>query len=75
MVFSRKNPDFAAIQADIERARLQRTVYLATLIAEGLAALGRGFRKAAGRTAAAMEADRKAVDADAFVRRHIASIQ
>ena len=66
MRFSQSSPDYAAIEGQIQRARVQRSVAIAEMIADGLAAIGRAF---AGPEKA--EADRRHVAAEPFLRRSI----
>ena len=73
MDFKTMFPDFAPVEHHIRRAHAQRSVYLAHLIASAIEAATRGLR----RTAAAMgsglaaERDRRAVEADAFLKRSV----
>jgi hypothetical protein len=59
MRFSKQYPDFAMIEADIRRARAERAVYLADLIARAIVAVTRGVQRAVEATAASMESDRR----------------
>jgi quinol monooxygenase YgiN len=66
MRFSQQYPDFAAIEAHVQRARVQRSVAIAQMIADGLEAIARAFT---GNEKA--EADRRHVAAEPFLRRSI----
>lgn len=73
MDFKNQYPDFAAVESHVLRARAQRSVYLAHAIAGFLATLGGGLRKfsdALGSGLAA-ERDRRAIEADAFLKRSV----
>ena len=47
MDFKDSYPDFAAIEAHIRRARVERSVAIAQLLANGLAGTWRGLKKVA----------------------------
>jgi hypothetical protein len=66
MRFSQQYPDYAAIEEQIQRARVQRSVAVAEMIADGLEAIARAFT---GHDKA--EADRRHVAAEPFLRRSI----
>jgi hypothetical protein len=66
MSFAKNYPDFATIEGHVRRARAERSLAIAQLIANGLAAVGRVFQRAGH-----AEADRKHVAGDAFLRRSI----
>ena len=51
--------DFEAIQEQIRRAQVERSVYLATLIAEGIFAAWTGTKAIAANVAAAAQAKRR----------------
>ncbi len=73
MSFKDNRPDLATVEQYIQRARLERSAYVGRLIAQG----GTGLAKALKRLGAAMERgyaeelDRRAVEADAFLRRSV----
>jgi hypothetical protein len=75
MSFKENHPEFAAIEAHVTRARLDRAVDLAESFARAARALGTAAARAAQRLNAVMERgynaelDRRAVEADAFLRR------
>lgn len=64
---------FTPIQEYIRRANVERSVYVGNLIAEGGAALLRSLKRlgAAMERGYAEELDRRAVEADAFLRRSV----
>jgi hypothetical protein len=66
-------PEFASIEDHIRSANLERTAYLGELIAEGGVALARSLKRLGtviGR-AYDVELDKRAIEADAFLRRSI----
>ena len=73
MDFRNQYPDFAAVESHIVRARAQRSVYLAHAIAGFLATLAGGLRKFSDSLASgfAAERDRRAIEADAFLKRSV----
>jgi hypothetical protein len=67
-------PDFTSIEQHIRNANLQRAAYLGELVAEGAVALARSLKRLGhviGR-AYDVELDKRAIEADAFLRRSIA---
>ena len=66
MNFAKTHPDFAAIEAHVRAARVERSLYIAEGIASAVTAIGRVFQRAENE-----EADRKHVAADAFLRRSV----
>ena len=73
MDFKTRYPDFAAVESHIQRARAERAVALAHIIAGFVASLGSGLRKLSdslgdGLTA---ERDQRAIEADAFLKRSV----
>ncbi len=73
MKFQEKYPDFAAVEAHIHRARVERAVYLAGAIVNGVEAIVNGLRIVANRVGEniAAESDRRAIEADAFLKRSV----
>ncbi len=65
--------DFTPIQEYIRRANVERSVYVGDLIARGGAALLRSLKRlgAAMQHGYAAELDRRAVEADTFLRRSV----
>ena len=66
MSFAKTHPDFAVIEGHIRRARVERSLAIAEMIAGAVTAVGRVFDRADK-----AEADRKHVANDAFLRRSI----
>lgn len=73
MDFKNQYPDFAGVESHILRARAQRSVYLAHVIAGFVASLGSGLRKLSDSLGSglAAECDRRAIEADAFLKRSV----
>ena len=73
MRFSKTYPDFASVEAHIHHARVERSVYLAAAITEGIMALSRGFKRVAEKVARNMdrEIERRAIESDPFLKRYI----
>jgi hypothetical protein len=73
MDFKNEYPDFAAVESHIHRARAERSVALAHLIAGVFASLGSGLRKLSESLGdgLAAERERRAVEADAFLKRSV----
>ena len=73
MSFKHDYPDFGAIEIHIRRAHAERQVYIATAIANGIFAVAKGtvrLLKSLGAGVAA-ERDRRAIEADAFLKRSV----
>jgi hypothetical protein len=70
MKFKDQYPDFAAVEQLIHRARAERAVALANIIANAIVAVGRGLRAliSAGTSRAA---DLRAIESDAFLKRSV----
>lgn len=66
MNFAKTYPDFATIEGHVRRARVERSLAIAQMIADGVTAIGRVFHRADQ-----AEAERKHIAADAFLRRSI----
>ena len=66
MNFAKTYPDFAAIEGHVRRARVERSLAIAQMIAAAVTAVGRAFQRPAQ-----AEAERKHIAADAFLRRSI----
>ena len=73
MDFKTKYPDFAAVESHIQRARAERSVALAHLIAAVVASLGSGLKKLSESlgNGLAAERDQRAIEADAFLKRSV----
>ena len=65
--------DFAPLEEHIRRAHAERAAYIGGLIGEGGAALARALKRlgAAMERGYAEELDRRAIEADAFLRRSV----
>lgn len=73
MKFKDKYPDFAAVEDKILAARAERAAFVAQAIVDGIGATLRGMNRLArfvGRNVTA-EADRRAINADAFLKRSV----
>lgn len=73
MNFKQKYPDFAAIENQIIAARVQRAVYLSSIIVNGitwLVEMGKGLAAALNRSVEA-EIERRAVESDPFLKRSV----
>ena len=73
MDFKTSYPDFAAVEKHVRRFQAERGVYLAHLISDFIVAASRGFQKIADAMGSglAAERDRRAVEADAFLKRSV----
>jgi hypothetical protein len=60
MRFQDKYPDFAAIEQQVRRAQAERALYIATLIADGVAAIVGGVRRLLPDAVAAAKSTRAA---------------
>jgi hypothetical protein len=71
--FKTRYPDFASIEDHIRRARAQRSVAVAHAFASLWDAAERGFTRLARSISQGLEAERerRAIEADAFVRRWV----
>lgn len=66
MTFKEIHPDFAAIEAHVKHARVERSLVIGQMIADGLAAVAGLFARPE-QTAA----ERRHIAADAFLKRSI----
>jgi len=73
MHFKDKYPDFAAIEDHIRRARAERSVAIATWLANAVLGLSGGIKRLVDQTTTglAAERDRRAIEADAFLKRSV----
>ena len=73
MDFKTSYPDYAAVEHHIRRAHEERSVYLAHVIAGFIESAGRGLKRAVDSLGSGLDAerDRRAVEADAFLRRSV----
>ena len=51
MSFKHEYPDYAAIEAHIRRARIERSVVVSQMIVDALTAVGRGLKRLVSRPA------------------------
>jgi hypothetical protein len=65
--------DFSAIEVHIRRARIERSVAVSQLFVAAGEAIGRGLRRLADAFSHGLEVerDRRAVEADAFLKRSV----
>jgi hypothetical protein len=73
MDFKTQYPDFASVEEHIRRARVERSVAVAHAFVTLWKAAERGFGRLARSVAQGLDAerDRRAIEADAFVRRWV----
>jgi cell division inhibitor SulA len=73
MNFKTEYPDFASIEEHVRAARVERSVAIATWLSNLVVASGRGLRRllAAANSGLAQERDRRAIEADAFLKRSV----
>jgi hypothetical protein len=71
MDFKTDYPDFAAIETQIRRAHAERSVVLAQAIAGFVQAVFRGLSKLGEGPILAAANDRRAIEADAFLKRSV----
>lgn len=73
MKLSDTYPDYASVEVHIQRARIERSVYLAAAIADGIMAVSRGFKRVAEKVARNMdrEIERRAIESDPFLKRSV----
>ncbi len=70
MSFKDTYPEYAAIEQHIRRARAERSVYIAHLIANMITAVGRGIRNLTS-LGNGRAADLRAIEADSFLKRSV----
>jgi hypothetical protein len=71
MSFKNDYPDFATIESQIRRAHAERSVAIAQAIVGFGEALWRGLRKFGDGPILAAANDRRAIEADAFLKRSV----
>jgi hypothetical protein len=73
MSFNSEYPDFKSIEAHIRKARLERTVAVSQALVNLGEAFGRGLKKLVASLNAGYqgERDRRAIEADAFLKRSV----
>jgi hypothetical protein len=71
--FKNDYPAFASVEEHIRQARLERSVAVAQVFADLAVSIARGLRKLASRMGdgLAAERDRRAIEADVFLRRSV----
>jgi hypothetical protein len=71
MDFKDRFPDFAAVEQHIRRAQAERSVYIASMIAGFLVAIGGGIKRFATGGGVNAVNDRLAIESDAFLKRSV----
>lgn len=73
MSFKDRYPDYAAIEAHIRHARAERSVVIAAGLTSAILWIARGLKRVAQATGSgiAAERERRAIDADAFLKRSV----
>jgi hypothetical protein len=73
MDFKTKYPDFAAVEEHVRRARAERSVAIAHMLIDVWESTHRGLLRLARALSSGFDAerDRRAVEADAFVKRWV----
>jgi hypothetical protein len=73
MSFKDTYPEYASIEHHIRRARAERSVAIAHALAGLVVIIGRGLKRLASITSSglAAERDRRAIEADAFLKRSV----
>ena len=73
MDFRTEYPDYAAIEKHIVRARAQRSLAIAQMIADAIEATVRGIRRLFTNLGHGLQADweKRAIEADSFLKRSV----
>jgi hypothetical protein len=71
MSFKTEFPEYLAIEEHIRRAHAERSLAIAHFIAGALARIGRGLKKLGNSNHLANIADKRAIEADAFLKRSV----
>ena len=71
MDFKTRYPDYAAIEEQIHNARVERSLAVAQMLVGALESLGRGLKRFTDGPVLAAAADRRAIEADAFLKRSV----
>ncbi len=73
MNFKDQYPDFASIEHHIRRAHAERAVAIAAMLSSLIAKVGKGLKRLVDATGSglAAERDRRAIEADAFLKRSV----
>ena len=71
--FSKRYPEYAAIEKHIHRAHAERSVYIAHLLAEGIVTTVRGVKRVMAVMGDNLQAEheRRLIEADSFLRRSV----
>ena len=73
MDFKTEYPEYASIEQHIRRARAERSVYIATMLANGILRLSRGIRRLAGDLGSGLQVEweKRAIESDSFLKRSV----
>ncbi len=74
MSFKTEYPDFATIEEHIRRARIERSVAIASLLSQGVVSTINGVKSLFAKATEAFdraENDNRAIEADVFVKRWV----
>lgn len=73
MSFKDTYPEFAAIEGHIKRAHAERSVYIASIVAEAILGAVRVLKRLVHATGSgiAAERERHAIEADSFLKRSV----
>lgn len=73
MSFKTDYPEFATIEGHIRKARLERAAAVGAILARGTLAIGSALKSLGATFSRGLEAerDRRAVEADSFLRRSV----
>ena len=71
MSFKTDYPDYLAIEDHIRNAHAERSLAVATFIADAIDRIGRGLKKLGHSNHLASIADKRAIEADAFLKRSV----
>lgn len=71
--FKTKYPEFASVEDLIRKAQLERSVAIADWLSELVVSTGRGVQRLVEATGSGLSAerDRRAIEADAFLKRSV----
>jgi len=71
--FKNRYPEYATVEEHIRQSRLERSVAIAEWLSELVVSTGRGVQRLVEATGASLaaERDRRAVEADAFLKRSV----
>ena len=73
MDFKTEYPEFASVEEHVRRARAERAVAIAVWLSGAVVSAGKGLKRllAAVDNGLAAERDRRAIEADAFLKRSV----